>query len=653
MDIATDHNGYGANDPRRQHPAGVATPDPFGWMKLAQQVVTTTWQPLIEAKTRNDVEAWIALDKADIKSKKAKAAREGEEYKSDGSSVAGRYYTHMKKELQGDLAKMLPATRELTEGVLNNLQVQEWMRSEAMAKQFELIDEVIREQYPNEHGVLFEPQYNHKFLTETSHSPDKAGKIQTMDVDAIVKLFKDKKPEEFPRLIITSSHAQGETLKDVSVITHGIEALARDSQIDAQNPKGVELNHGFVDKGVKAGQTLTIYACDVRESPWLNGAALLRRINELKRIAKTGEPDREFRGASNGAKRIAKLMLKCMVEEPDAINVDSPHFTAALQGTRAKPIVLRPDAVEIANHFQLIGYSKGGNVVSDAMRYLVYELTSKRADGKSDLFAVNPKSPDVAGDDHSMNQQNVRNVVRGISCLALAAVETAMSDFDKAHGVRRVSVNSEQDLISAHHNFKGTKDDERQMVQGVDKDLGHHPTDMLGSRYQNEAERLDEEFHRRGFAHDDPRVSRRLKELFAPLYNNAAIAHVRFNGEANTGEVMIEIAAGTTPRMMTQARPEQGGRSFLDTIQGAVATSFRGAAMFKGVTLEPVKGRPDELRLHCDGIDFTKNIDAMNRLNRAFQHLRKPEQKGLAIAQTMIDEDIGGRLKEMSNAQGR
>ncbi len=584
----------------------------------ALQFVKETQKLYQQSFTRADIEKWVEIDFAT-------------HTKDNGTSPGGRYYNYTKVQMQALLDRMPPLFKDAYKKLLKDDPFfQETLRGDAMAKQFASIDDIIRDVYTKKHpecaasmrwqGTLRDQKYNHKFLTETSRQKgDKHGEIVAMDVDAIVELFhkpaaSGKAPNDpFPHIIVTSSHAQGETLRDVMSITHGIEAMARDSE-------GKELPHGYIDKGVKPGQTLTIYACDVGKTPWKNGAALLRRVNELKRIAKTGEPDREFTDVSPGAKRIAKLILKCMAEEPSLIDVDNKQSMSEIAAHRMEPIRLRADAVDIAHHFQLIGYSKGGNVVSDAMRYLVAELTAKRADGQ-DVFAKHPESPTRNGD-CSMSQQNVRNVVRSIACMALASVEVGMSEHDKKYGVRRVSINNQHDLISAHHNFEGSLHDERWIIHGAEEHHGHAPHQMMGSRAPTEDVALSEEFSQRGYAHEDPRVARRLKEFFAANFQKAAISAVLFPEDKNT-EVLIEAATGTTDAQLME-RSSLIKRELM-------------AAGLRNVNLAVERDNPGFLRLQCNA-DFKRNPRDIQSLKHALLRLKHDPHNKLVVAQSMVEQ---------------
>lgn len=571
---------------------------PFAWYQQALQTAAdvtqqtlNSYKKVMQDYTRTQVQAWLEQDAI-------------KHQVDDGTSAGGRYYLHIKNDTQSKLGMFPPVVRGMLKGqLMYNPKLQEFMRSQVMVDQFNLIDRIIRERYPHDAGTLYQPQYNHRFLTETSHSARSNGEIVSVEADAIVKLF-DKKNKGFPHVIVTSSHAQGETLEDVRGITHGIEALARDSE-------GQELPHGYIDQGVKPGQTLTIYACDVEQTPWLNASSLMARILELKKIAATGEPEKEFNHISPGAKRIAKLMLKCMVEEPAQIDVNDPRPMHDSAAGEQKPIRLRADAVDVAHHFQLIGYSKGGNVVSDAMRYLVSELTAKQKDGQSVFQVENGKEAD---------QASVRNIVRSIAVMALASVEVGLSEHDKAHGVRRVAFNSDKDAISAHHNYESGQYDERWIIKGVDRHVGHAPQDMMGTRALI-----------RGFAHDDPRVARRLKEAFAPNYGKAAIGHVLFNGRAPQGEITIEAATGTTD---AQIEAYKG-----DILHACEIAGLRGADLIND------KENPGIFTLKVAGWDFRNDRRVLGQLKKAFEYLRN-QTPGLVIAQAIIDGEIQAQIQK-------
>ncbi|MFN8993518.1 MAG: hypothetical protein ACK5X3_07635, partial [Pseudomonadota bacterium] len=339
-------------------------------------------------------------------------------------------------------------------------------------------------------GLLYNEKYNHKFLTESDQ-----GEIVEADIDAIVEQFAGKSSDkELPRIVITSSHAQGETLKDVTSITHGIESLIHHSQgevtpIAALRGKSTELKKPII-----------LYACDTQKNPFLNAVELMERLDELDEISRTGKADK-FEKASPSARRIARLMLKCMVTEPEKIDVNDARPLKI-------PLTLRANAEHIAQHFQLIGYSKGGNVVSDAMRCLIDELTAKDTRGQHLVWfdetteRDKPLSPDA----------RIRNLVRNIACASFAAIELPMAQQYKDHGVRRFAVNNKYDKVADHKPYASSAGDRKIDIEGSPELLGHDPAAALGTR------------DARGYFLKDERVARRLKEWFAPMFGKAAIS---------------------------------------------------------------------------------------------------------------------------------
>lgn len=548
----------------------------------------------------------------------------------DGTTAGGRYYDYAKSSFGspegifwGPLLRITSAAqRDL---LLHDAEFQEMMRSEKMTRQFQLVGNLIRDNYPNEHGALFAKKYNHHFLTE-----DSTGKIVAMNDDAIVALF--RKPEggaapsgdAYPRLLITSSHARGESLADVTSITHGLESLARDSHA------GKKLDHGHVDTGVKLGQTLTLYACDVEENPMLNAAALLRRILELKRIAKTGEED-TFTEVSPGAKRIAKLMLKCMVEDPTRIDTKDERLICDSAKAKNGPIVLRKDAIDIANHFQLVGYSKGGNVVSDAMRYLIHELKAVNPAHRTPVFAVQPRLGEGKGPE-GVSQHSIRDIVRGISVMAIASIEVEMAEEYKKHGVRRVAFNNKNDIVSANSNYQSKPYDERYLIDGVIEEAGHNPEHMLGTRGDEVADAIV------GYAHQDGRVTRRLMEFFAPNYGDVAIGHVHFDERAKEGIFTIEAASGSTDAQFTQ---------YLKSIKDAFLHQ-----RLHGIKIEHAPYEPGQFTVHCAPrggvVDFSKNAGALQKVRAAFTALRASPENPVVTAR--IENEINTYAREQEFA---
>jgi hypothetical protein len=598
------------------------------WGGAAVNAANAYLQGWTKSYTETEIERWI--DEVDSKRKIAP---------NEETSPGGRYYIYMKEGLQSRL-NMLPepARSNTRQFLMDSPHIQSVLRSDTMAEQFERIDPTIERIYRRKHpklaekmrwhGLLYDEKYNHKFLAENSK-----GEIVEVTQNEVASWFKKgggADGQDFPHVIITSSHAQGETLGDVRSIIHGYTAQVDHSADGAKSALSVKC----IDQGVGPGDTVILYACDVRKSPWQNGADLLRRVNELKRIG--NNRDTEFRHISPGAVRIQKLMLKCKSADPGAVDAQDmrpAEVSLAMQGK--SPIMLRPDAGIIAHHFQPMGYSKGGNVISDVGRYGNYALTYTRSDGSA-LFRMNPKDPIcLRTGDFTMSTRNVRNIMRGHAYLAHAAVEVGLSDWDIDHGMVRKAVNNQHDLISAHGNYEGNEyRDHRLKVKGTTTHHGHAPDEFLGKR--NEDPQLTDEFFVRGYMLDDPQAQRYSFQYFASNHGKAAIGHLSFKEGAEAGTLVIEPSPGTLDSKVMRHKA---------TIERTLTK-----ALGSRVTIEENLCEPGRIKLQCKGKDFIHNPDALARLRTGFVALRQPDVQGLVIAQEIIDQEIEVQLQRALQA---
>lgn len=472
---------------------------------------------------------------------------------------------------------------------------------------------------PNE-GDLFKPAYNHKILAEAAD-----GTIEAVDYDRIISLYQSAptngwvKPQTYPRIIFTSSHAKGESLGDVTRITHGIEALARDSW-------GAPLNLTTPENAAGEGQTMVLFSCETHKNPPLNGIALTRRLKEMKANIAQGRED-QFHETSDGAKRIANLMLACMCENyyqddgkggvKPLFKVDDPRPLAEIFADGRPRITLSADAGRIAQHFQLMGYSKGGNVVSDAMRYLHAQLQATVNDRGVVRVATE--------DGYSIGTQRfgdygLRRILHNINTASMAARELPFTETQKKHGLQRVAFNNIHDALTGSYEYPGSWNDEFYLIEGTRDKRGHDPEDAMGTREQS------------GYILNDARVSRRLKEFFAPHYGRAAIANIYFE----EGNVMLEAAPGTPDATLARYR---------ETIESAMKQAgLRDAAMVGNdghLGLFTLQAREN---LYNDPV-------ALLKLKKAFTHLRG-QAEGLVVAQSIMDEDIPSRISKLQTRDG-
>lgn len=532
-----------------------------------------------------------------------------------GTSLATQLYDAAKPYFRTPMqhaAEMLP--EPLASLFSASTQSQDFYRS--MMKQPMVLDQLeLWADGLKSEGTLYGSDYNYQFLAENGD-----GSIAAFDPDAVISLFQPTqrngwvKPAHLPRVLLTASHARGESLKDVTNITHGIEALARDSW------GGQALNVAKADAPIGPEQTLVLFTCDTEKNPFLNGIALQRRLNELEENAAKGTPD-QFEHISPGAKRMAKLMLACMCEnyygesaqgEPTRLfSIDDPRPLSELlpEGTH---LFLSADAGRIAQHFQLMGYSKGGNVVSDALRYLEKELTAKHPDGHHIV-----RAPDGESEHHGIGKYGARGILRNIDCASMAAKEVAFSEAQQEAGFNRVAFNNQHDDLTKSDHYESTDRDEKYMIRGVRSKAGHDPVDAMGDRTK------------RGYALDDPRVARRLREFFAPHHGKAALGRLIFDREE--GVVQLKAAPGTPDAALAQFIPAM--------------TEALGHAGLSGVRIEGNHVHQGLFTLHASD-NLLEDPQAVRKLERGIAQLRR-HADGLVIAQRILDTTIPAQLAQV------
>lgn len=464
---------------------------------------------------------------------------------------------------------------------------------------------------PNE-GELYQPQYNHQFLSEQAD-----GTIAAIDPEKVISLFQAtpangmKKPQRFPRLIFTSSHARGDSLHDVTRITHGIEAMARDSW------GGQQLSIGHLDQEVKPEQTLMLYSCETEKSAPLNGINLTERIVELEDNAALGRPD-AYKSISPGAMRTARLMLACMCENyyrddgSRLFDINDQRPLSEIFGHNEERIRLSPDAKKIAQHFQLMAYSKGGNVVSDALRLLQRDLLAVDDQDKG-LVRTSEHEEDRG---YLRTQYGTRSLINNIECASIAARELPFTEAQKKNGMRRVAFNNAHDPLTSEYEYESSWNDEFYLIQGVKDPLkAHDPELAMGTR------------HARGYILDHPEVARRMKEFFAPHYGRAAIANLF----AEDGHIKIETAPSTPEAMLLKYRAD-------------IVRAMEQAGLHDPQVIE------NHLHIGTFVLSATEDLSndraALAKLGVAFESLRQGTP-GLLIGQKIIDHDVPSLIEKL------
>lgn len=412
---------------------------------------------------------------------------------------------------------------------------------------------------PKNHNVY--GQFNHGLYTHNSMVPavtedgreTKPGSLNRVLPNDIAKQFAQGAEEDWPELILTCNHARTTDHHDISSIMRGFRVLAQDAFEGKEEIQLKRRIDGMDFDDIQGKKTLIVSSVDTELNSFYNGAALLDRLNEVREEV-SHSPDKAPQGdvyMSEGAKRLAKLILKLMVEDPQKVDIASPQDVRE-NGIKMKltqsdePIVLRKDAAKIAQHIKLMGYSKGGNTVTDALRYLLRELRQPGPDGKGTMFVqrLNDKHAPMP-----LNVHLISAIMRNLGLLSVAAGEVPLTAEEKAYGMRRMSVVNKNDIIANH--FKagdegryGT-DDDFYYIEGTKRKLGHDPEDALGTFRVGQD---GQEMRHSGYLLQDADVKDRLRCYFASTFDRVAISDIKvrphIQGSADPDRIEIGFAPG-------------------------------------------------------------------------------------------------------------
>ena len=469
--------------------------------------------------------------------------------------------------------------------------------------------------FPNV-GLLSQEPYNHQILVEHGN-----GAITPIDPLQIVSLFQPtplngmKNPSHYPHVIVTASHARGESLRDVTNMTHGIEAMAKgawgkplklvDFHTDADGATAIN--------PAQPDETLLLFMCDSRESPNLNGINLLRRLNERDAVLEGGSRD-PFHYVSEGTKRTAKLILASLCEDycqhdgTPKFSVNDPRTIAEILGDGSTELHLSDDSRRILARWKSMGYSLGGDTVKSALSYLREEL---QAANVRDRGIVRPPKdwPEDRGL-RNLGDYGVRSLLSKTIALVIASPARSFSEAEKHDGLRAQSFVNEHDGLLRNDHMKSSWNDEFHIMNGAVEDP-HNPVLAMGSRTEE------------GWLVKDPAFKRYLQEYYASNYGKAAIANLYV--EDKTDELKIEAAAGTPDDVMFD---------YADHI--AAALEARGITNPK-LTLDA--HHIGVMTLTADQ-DFLRDPEAVLTLGQAFDDLRDEPDSGLVVATSIRDVNI-------------
>ncbi len=479
--------------------------------------------------------------------------------------------------------------------------------------------------------IPIQSEFNNNLCTNNGD-----GDLNRIESKDVATLFKKGSEADWPNLILTSNHARAWRSEDLSQLMQGIERAASDGWGASLNS---EILTQHTERVKTKGKNISVLACHTERDIYMNGAQLIRRRHNLLNDRSIDNPaQRTLENISPAAVRLAKLMLKSMMEPQDAhkvdldreVSEDSPvsfktPFVAQDSLYAGSDFTLRVDAARIAQHFKLVGYSRGANTVTDAVRFLYQECAT---------FGDRLKITQKDGSVKAANANDIRTIISNIGILSLAPGEVPLTKAERDIGIRRITIYNEHDLTAGHLINPDAKDydpwsDKLIRIKGTREDAGHNIVSALGDA--TKAGYIMDPAN----AKNDPEYQSaqdEVKAFFASNFGKHAINElcVFHNAERKQNEFYIQFAPG-----ISRSDEEVLEKEMLGTLR---SNGFPKARAYSDLTHR----RRMQVILGNEG-DIETNVQALTNCKKSLEVLSEKENGALFIvrsALTYLDECI-------------
>lgn len=382
---------------------------------------------------------------------------------------------------------------------------------------------------------------------------NKEGDLNHITSDDITPLFPEGRSQEWPNIILTSNHARAWRGDDLTQLMQGIERMASDGWGKPLAAHPIVKGQSLSD--VK-GKNAVVLACHTEQDIYMNGAQLIRRrIALMEDKARQDPANRTLENISPAAVRLAKLILKTMMSRESINGVDLDRekqentpahfkkpFVADDERYQNFDFVLRSDASRIAQHLKLVGYSRGANTVTDALRFFYQECK-----------ALGPrlKTRDLNGNLRAVNDGDIQGIISNIGLLSLAPGEVPLTKAERETvGIRRTTIYNTHDLTAGHLINPDAADYDRWSdklicIEGTRDDAGHNIVEALGDS-KREGYLMKPENAQKSQAFADAQDE--IKAFFASNFGKHAITELCLyhNAEAKSprNEFYLQFAPG-------------------------------------------------------------------------------------------------------------
>lgn len=457
------------------------------------------------------------------------------------------------------------------------------------------------------------------------------GSLNHITSDHVVPLFRKGDMASWPNLILTSNHARAWRSDDLSQLMQGVERMAGDAWKSRMDSHRLTRDSSAADTG---GKNLILLACHTERDIFRNGANLInRRLNLLEDPHKDTPEKRSLKQISPASIRLAKLILKTMLEPACAagVNLDlavdevtggvgARRFIAEDALNKDRPFVLRADAASIAQHIKLVGYSRGANTVTDALRFLYRECIEL-----GDRLQVTGKD----GMRRTAEAGDIQAIISNIGILSLAPGEVPLTRAERETvGIRRTTIFNEHDLTAGHliNPDKADYDiwsDKLIRINGTHEEAGHSLVEALGS-ITRPGYMMSEERARNSAEYQDAQDE--VRAFFASNFRKNAVTGLCLNyrPELKTNELYVQFAPG-----ISRADERNLETELLDALRDQ---GFPQARAFSDLSHR----RRMQIVLEEGAPPIGENPNSIRKCKQAFDALRQKEHGDLFVVRSAL-----------------
>ena len=269
-----------------------------------------------------------------------------------------------------------------------------------------------------------------------------------------------------PNILFTSNHAFHENRPDLTAVTDNVEKLANASIAAIKGPYSAITNDSLPNflktfdetSKLNSKDTITVCVSHTRENNFLNLAQLFHRLDEVEQHL--GHPETDpMSYLAPTSRMVCETILQSIVKEPSKVKLHQDEQGKWQLFERNNPPTLRENAPEALNKAIFVGFSQGGNMMRDGLRFLTQELET-----------LAPLAEAEKG-----NGYDIRRILGNINMTVMSCNVKQMDEFYRQRGVYSPILSNKADTIAPPPAFEHDPLDPKVDFDGFTDFFGHHP----------------------------------------------------------------------------------------------------------------------------------------------------------------------------------